>query len=187
MKKYLLLAATTALLAGCTAPDVFNENGTQGYNRSVNKDSNMIEKTHKAAESLMSQAAYLKNDLKPVLITSVAKITDLDSTSALGLAVSEQIGNRLSQYGFPVIDLRTRKDIKIRENAGEFMLSRDIMKISKQHSAGAVLVGTYARGTNTVYISTRLIRPEDNRVLASYDFGLPMGPDIQKLVRTKAK
>lgn len=186
MKKYLLMAAATLALAGCTTPDIFNENGTTGsasYKRI--KDGNMIATSHKAAENLMTQANYLQDDLRPILITSVANITDLNKSSAFGLMVAEQIGDRFAQYGFPVIDLRTRKDVKVKVQSGEFMLSRDIQKISKKHAAGAVLLGTYAPGKERVYVSTRLVRASDNRILASYDFELPMGPDAKKLLRAK--
>ncbi|MBS9777455.1 MAG: hypothetical protein KGV50_01710 [Gammaproteobacteria bacterium] len=187
MKKYLLLAMATAALSGCVAPDIFNEQNSSKSKVSSSKDTNMITETHRAADKLTTQASYLQNELKPILITSVANISDLDSSSAFGLMISEQIGSRISQFGFPVVDLRTRKDIKIRENSGEFMLSRDLRKLSRQHAAGAVLVGTYAKGSNNVYVSVRLVRPDDNRVLASYDFGLPMGPDTRKMLKTKSK
>ncbi len=191
MKKHILLAITAAIITtGCTTPDIFNENGSRGgYSSSYKetKDADLISASHKAGENLMSQASYLQDDHKAILITSMADITDIDSSSALGLIISEQIGNRFAQYGFPVVDLRTRKDIRVRENNGEFIISRDIKKISKSHTAGAALLGTYAVGKNHIYVSTRLVRPEDNRILASYDFDIPMGPDAKALVRSKTK
>jgi len=185
MKKLLLLAAVSGILTACATPDIFNENSDTSYQ--VIKDVNLIAESHNAGQNLMAQAPYLKKDLKAVLITSIAYISDIDSSSDLGLTISEQIGNRFVQLGFPVVDLRTRHDIKIREETGEFMLSRDIKKISRDHTAGAVLVGTYTPAKDAVYISTRLIRPADNRVLASYDFKLPMGPDIKKMVNKVTK
>ncbi len=187
MRKYLLLAIISGILTGCAAPDIFNENGNQTVNRVTVKDANMIETSYRAADALTTQASYLKTDLKPVLITSIANITNLNSSSAFGLMVSEQIGGRIAQFGFPVVDLRTRKDIKVRERTGEFMLSRDLQKISRQHAAGAVLIGTYATGKDKVFVSTRLVRPEDNRILASYDFDLPMGPNVYKLVKKRTR
>ncbi|MGY0398928.1 MAG: FlgO family outer membrane protein [Ostreibacterium sp.] len=186
MKKHLLLAILVTAISGC-APDIFNEGGSKSANHNSEKDASLIASSRQGAENLVKQAAYLKNDLKPVLVTSIANITNLDRSSALGLMISEQISNRLAQFGFPVIDIRTRKDIKVRQSTGEFMLSRDVQKISKQHSAGAVLLGTYAAGQKTVYISTRLVRPKDSRILASYDFALPIGPDTQKLLRSRVK
>lgn len=184
MKNYLLIAISALAIGGCATPDIFNEQGSAST-VSQPKDANIIHTTYKVAESLVEQAPYLRAELKPILITSVLDITDLNTSSALGLAVSEQIGNRLTQLGFPVVDLRTRHDVKVREKTGEIMLSRDVLRISKKYAAGAVLAGTYAVGKNNVLISTRLIRPTDNRVLATYDFELPLGPDANKLVKTK--
>ncbi len=187
MKKYLLLTIISSLITACTTPDIFNENSNQTVNRTTVKDTNMIAASHRAADSLTTQAAYLKTDLKPVLITSIANITDLNKSSAFGLMISEQIGNRIAQFGFPVVDIRHRKDIKVREKTGEFMLSRDVRKISHQHAAGAVLLGTYATGKDKVFVSVRLVRPEDSRILASDDFTLPMGPNVSKLVRKRTR
>ncbi len=184
MRRYLLLAIMSGIITNCAAPDIFNENGNQQpVNRITVKDADMIGTSYHAADVLTTQASYLKTDLKPILVTSIANITNLNTSSTFGLMVSEQIGGRIAQFGFPVIDIRNRKDIKVREQTGEFMLSRDIQKISRQHSAGAVLVGTYATGKNKVFVSTRLVRPEDSRILASYDFDLPIGPNTYKLIR----
>lgn len=192
MKKPLMIALTTAALltTGCQVPDVFNEGSAStsgGCGSSCVKDADMINTSHHAADQLVSQASYLKNNLNAVLITSVSEITDLDSSSALGLMISEQIGDRFAQHGFPVIDLRKRHDVKVLRDTGEFMLSRDIQKISRDHVAGAVLVGTYAVGKKNVIVSTRLVRPDDSRIIASYDFKLPLGPDTKALANKKTK
>lgn len=187
MKKYLLLAISAAMLGGCSTPDIFNENASSSASYHHIKDVDMISTSHKAGEGLMAQASYLQDDLKAILITSVADITDLNSSSALGLMISEQVGDRFAQFGFPVVDLRSRHDVKVREKSGEYMLSRDIRKISRDHAAGSALVGTYAVGKQHVYVSTRLVRPSDNRILASYDFELPLGPDTKTLVKKKTR
>ncbi len=189
MKKYLLVAMSALALGACSTPDVFNENGSNGYNNnplSVS-DKNMLHATHKAADRLVEQAIYLRNEHRPILITSIADITNVETTSAFGLMVSEQIGDRLVQLDFPIIDLRTRRDVAVRRKSGEFMLSRDIQKISEKHAAVAVLLGTYTAAVNHVYVSTRLVRTSDSRILAGYDFDFPMGPDIRKMARKRVR
>ena len=104
----------------------------------------MVAETYKAADTLINQASYLYSDLKPILITRITNIADSDSNSSLGLVISEQIGNRISQFGFPFVYLRLRKNIQSRENSGEFILSSDVKRVSHKYAATAVLVGTYA-------------------------------------------
>ncbi len=186
MKKYLISAVVALAIGGCAVPDIFNENGN-GAQASNVKDENMIPTSQRAADSLMGQAAYLQKDLRPILITSIADITNLNQSSAFGLMASEQVGDRFAQMGFPVVDLRMRKDLAVREKSGEFMLSRDLQNIAKKHAAEAVLLGTYSTGVNTVYVSVRLVRVADNRILASYSYELPMGPDVRKMTRRRVR
>lgn len=44
-------------------------------------------------------------------------------------------------------------------------------------------VGTYAVGTEYLYINTRLIDAGTNLVIASMDYRLPMNRDVRQLLR----
>ena len=67
---------------------------------------------------------------------------------------------------------------------GEFMLSRDIQALGASQNAQAVVAGTYAAGSNAVYISLRLIRLSDSRILGGVDYALPAGPNTQSLIKS---
>ena len=99
--------------------------------------------------------------------------------------IGEQIGSRFAQQKFTVIEIKMRNNIFVAEGAGEFALSRSVREISQSHNAAAVIAGTYAVGRQSVFVNARLIRATDNQVLASYDYVLPLGPDVRALVATQ--
>lgn len=68
----------------------------------------------------------------------------------------------------------------VEEGKGKFLLSRDLKNISLNHEASAVIVGTYACSRDNIYISTRIVNPEDSVILASFDYGMPADLMMQK-------
>jgi len=143
----------------------------------------LIAESYRAAEVLLSK---LKRDLDPskkVLIASIVDIDDLDRTSTFGRIVAEQIGSRLSQRDVSVDELKLRSDtVLIKEKQGEFLLSRNIQKLSIDRDIQAVFVGTYAVGGADVYISVRLVRVVDSSLISSYDYSLPITENIKHLL-----
>ena len=168
---FLLLA-----LAGCQATAT----------KSTIKDIDLIAINHAAADNLISTATNLSNS-HPILITSFANIDNLKSSSTFGRITGEQVGSRFSQSGYSVVEMKLRNNIFIKEQSGEFILSRELKSLSTLHDAEAVLVGTYAVGSTSVYVTAKLIGTQDNIVLASYDYALPLGADTKALLRTKKR
>ncbi len=163
-------------LAGCT---------DQNRVKPAIKDANLIAINYAAADHLISSAAAILTKSKPLLITSFVNIDDLRASSTFGRITSEQVGSKFSQSGYPVIEMKLRSSVFIKEQSGEFILSRALKSLSTSHDAQAVLAGTYAVGANMVYVTSKLIRTSDGVILSSYDYTLPMGPDTAKLLRTR--
>ncbi|MCF6354977.1 MAG: hypothetical protein L3J26_07710 [Candidatus Polarisedimenticolaceae bacterium] len=161
-------------LAGCT---------DQNRVKPAIKDANLIAINYAAADNLIASAAGVLTTSQPLLITSFVNIDDLRASSTFGRITSEQIGSRFSQSGYPVIEMKLRSSVFIKEQSGEFILSRVLKSLSTSHDAQAVLAGTYAVGSNVVYVTSKLIRTSDGVILSSYDYTLPMGPDTAKLLR----
>lgn len=121
-----------------------------------------------------------------VIVASLVNVNDMTDSSAFGRIVSEQIASTLSQrHMMPVTEVKLRENIFLKEKAGEFLLSREVMSLSKQHAAQAVLVGTYAVGNQGVYVSVRMVCPESNRLLSSYDYSVPFDMNVRTLLGYK--
>ncbi|MBF0451890.1 MAG: hypothetical protein HQK75_14390 [Candidatus Magnetomorum sp.] len=110
-----------------------------------------------------------------IIAASLVNINNLKESCSLGRIVSEQMLGRLTQHGFNVIEMKLRQDsIFIKQNEGEFLLSRELQHISETHQANAVLVGTYAVSKYVIFISVRIVQTSTNTVIASYDYQLPL-------------
>jgi TolB-like protein len=145
-------------------------------------DTDIIATNHQAANMLIEGASTPLSKSQPILITSFVDIDELQS-STLGRMAAEQVGSKMSQQGFSVVELKLRKELFIKEKSGEFILSREIKNLSTEHDAQAVLAGTYAAAANSVFVTTKLIRISDGMIISSYDYMLPMGPDAQRLLK----
>ena len=45
-----------------------------------------------------------------------------------------------------------------------------------------VLVGTYSPAANFTYVSMKLVRTEDSRIIRGHDYALPNDRDVQRLL-----
>lgn len=173
----------------------------QGRYKAI-EDADLITMNHTAAKALIEgaveslikgavqSAIQQTNDgqsgqvaIKPLIITSFVNIDDLTVSSTFGRITSEQIGSCFSQIGYQVIEMKLRNSIFIKAKSGEFMLSRELRMISKAHEAQALLVGSYAVGSNSVYITAKLVNADNGITLSSYDYCLPIGPNTRALLR----
>lgn len=144
------------------------------------RDADLSAAVSAAADALLA-------DLPPrfqrtqLVSTSLADLNDLQRTSPLGRLVGEQLAVRFAQRGFHVREVKFRHALKVAEN-GEFMLSREIQRIGREHSAQGISVGTYAVAEDKVYFTMKLV-DLGGLVHAAHGFSLPLGPNLQALSR----
>lgn len=114
----------------------------------------------------------------PILVTTFVDNNDLEKTSKFGRILQEHIASRLVQLGYTVREIKMASTLTIEPKSGETILSRDLGKISGEHEAQAILVGTISRSEKILYISARLINPTNNNILATDDYRLCMDDNI---------
>lgn len=155
--------------------------------RYVNYSSeDFIHKNYDAADSLSVQLKERKAEneptVSPVIVLSIVNMNQLNKTSAFGRLISEQLSARMSQLKYNVVELKLRNDILVKNNQGEFLLTREIKDIADSVNAQAVLVGTYAENTNDVYVNLKIVRPSNNVVLAGYSYAIPKAANIKGML-----
>ena len=118
----------------------------------------------------------------PVLVATVVNVNDLSRAAPLGRTLSEQYATSMAASGFNVKEIKLRGDVFVREGAGELLLSREIKDIARSHNASLVLVGTYSAAANFTYVSLKLVRTEDSRIIRGHDYALPNDRDVRRLL-----
>lgn len=117
------------------------------------------------------------------LPTSFVNLDDFNESSAFGRLIGEQLFFELNQRGYPVREYRMAGNIQPRAKAGEFVLSRELGKLSTKSGNAVVIAGTYARGNNAVFVNARLLRPSDGRVLRTANMVIESNPTIERMLR----
>ena len=146
--------------------------------------SSILESSYHAAESL-GKGLQLRNygTNRPILVASFVNIDDLNQSSTLGRIISEQVASRLAQQGFQIIETKLRQgSIFVQKGKGEFLLSRDLLNLSSNQGAQAVLVGTYAVSEHFIFISSRVVRTKDSSVISGYDYELPQDKTTRSML-----
>ncbi len=184
MKSSLCLAALlTFLLVACAGSD--RTVRQISYEDAANSE--LIAANYKAANALIAQARLSLAVEQPVIIATVVNINQLETSSAFGRLLSEHISARFSQSGFKMIEMKARKNVYMKRNEGELLLTREIKDIAAEHNAQAVVVGLYAVSTDTVFVNVKVIHPNGNQVLAAYDYAVPHDSNNRALLQTAGK
>jgi len=148
----------------------------------------LLSSSQRAADEL---AAGLEQTVAPdgggVLVASFVNVDDMYDSSSFGRIASEQIAAALARepHLFPITEVKLRQSVFLKEKAGEFLLSREVLDVSKKHEAQAVLVGTYAIGHEAVYVSARMVNPVSNQLVSAYDYAVPLDNNFRTLLGFK--
>jgi TolB-like protein len=148
-----------------------------------------IQANYKAADALLGAtpvAASTSNFASAsggvMLVATLADINRLEQSSALGRLITEHLSSRLAQRGRSVVEMKLRGNVFVRNDQGEFLLTREIRELAREHNANAVVVGTYTDGGTYVFVSLKLIDPANGIILSAYDYALPMDRQVRQLV-----
>lgn len=143
-------------------------------------DTDVILSSYRAVDNLLTQNVAADSRL---LVTTIANIDNLEDSSALGRLLGEQLGTRLAQLGYTVLEVKLNRDVVMVPAAGEFALSRAVQEYAQKQGATAVLTGTYAVGKDTVYVTLKLLDWRDSQVISAYAYTLPIGSNVNALLQ----
>ena len=184
MKTLAILStlAAAAVLAGCNSAPQNVGRAEPTYQEAATAP--LLQNSREAVGKLT--AGFELNALGggPVLVATVVNVNDLSRSAPLGRTLSEQYASQMAALGFNVKEVKLRGDIFVKEGAGELLLSREIKDIARSYNASLVLVGTYSPAANFTYVSLKLVRTEDSRIIRGHDYALPNDRDVQRLLAT---
>lgn len=177
--RHRLCLATTLglimlLLTGCS-------NLGKANNPQAQPEPDLSELVHAAAEQMMANNPELTR-YSPMIAATFVSIDNLSQSSTLGRMSSEIMASALARQGMQVREVKMRDSMFIEESVGELILSRQVQRLSAQHNARSILMGTYAQGQDFVYVSARIVRAGDAMVLGTADFRLPLNNNTRSLL-----
>ncbi|MDK9707846.1 MAG: FlgO family outer membrane protein [Desulforhopalus sp.] len=147
----------------------------------LGKDTDLISFSYKIADSLIERAMpplMPGHPDMPIMVTTFVDNNDLKKTSRFGRLLQEHISSRMVQIGYTVREIKLTRTITMEAKSGETVLSRDLTKISGEIQAQAVVAGTISRSGRMLYLSARLIAPENSNILATCDHQLFMDDNL---------
>ncbi|MFB9867349.1 FlgO family outer membrane protein [Vreelandella sulfidaeris] len=171
------LAIVLLLLTGCST--LGNANNTN-----AEPEPDLSALAHAAAEQMMTSNPELAR-YSPMIAATFVSIDNLSQSSTLGRISSELMASALARQGMQVREVKMRDSMFIEENVGELILSRQVQRLSAQHNARSILMGTYAQGQDYVYVSARVVRAGDAMVLGTADFRLPLNNNTRSLLESQ--
>jgi TolB-like protein len=143
--------------------------------KNINRSGGLVAASYYIADTLENNLMQPISPTEALLVATFVNVNNLEQSSTFGRIISEQIASRFAQKGYRIIEMKLRQTaVFVEEGKGEFLLSRDLRAISKEHNCPAVIVGTYAEGFRTLYVSARVVRTSDGVVIASSDYGMPI-------------
>lgn len=175
---FLLVSATGCQTPGAPAPRNWNP-----LFDPLPPDVDLSRHTRFVVERLVANTQQRINRRDPILVATVANVDNLETSSTFGRILSEHIASQLAQLGYNVSEVKLRNSFLVRNKAGEFMISRDLKNLKWAKSAQAVVTGTYGAGNSVVFVSLRVVRFSDSRIIGSHDYSLPIGLNTRYLLR----
>ena len=186
MNKPLLAvaAAISFSLAGC-ANSPFAKSSSAAPPQEA-QPANLIGENYAAADALLAKAKAQLDPSKPIIMSTLVNIDDLERSSTLGRWVSENVSSRFTQSAYRMIELKFQNAVYMKRNEGELMLTRQIRDIATSHNAQAVIVGTYSKASTAIFVNLKIVRPESNIVIAAHDYALAIDRNVSSMIQEPA-
>ena len=186
--RHLLTAcALTMGLVGCVVPAIPPPApaAAEPAQPVVQSEVDLIRMSHSVTDALVAELNKNHPSFhrrKPILVASFVNRNALDDSSELGLLIADHVSSRFTQQGYTVVDPKLRRDLAIRKERGEFILSRDIDKLSQDNKAYAAVVGSYTETLSVLDFTAKIVQIKSRQVLASVDVKIPLGVTTRDLL-----
>jgi TolB-like protein len=123
-------------------------------------------------QDLIGNMQYVSS-ATPLAVTSFVMLDgNYEKASLLGNQLAESFINEIHKFGIPIIDLKASDAVQVTAT-GDFILSRNISKLSSDLPILYVLAGTLVKYQGGHLINTRIIALESKAVVATAQGFLP--------------
>jgi hypothetical protein len=171
-KTIALMVLALTLLNGCSRP-FFRPNET--------KDDDLVEQSYEAVDQLLHNLRLPLPKGNLVVVNSLINASDLEQNLAFGRIVSEQITSAFHNAGYQVMGMELPTEVFAKNESGILQIPEKTKAALDAVGAKAVILGTFAPGRNSVYISLRVVDTSNQYIMSSTDYAVAMGPDAKAL------
>ncbi len=168
----------------CLVSSCSNLNGTR-LEPLLGGDINWVKLGDKISETLVTQSfppLFPREPEQPIIVTTLVDNKSLDITTDFGRNLQNTITSGFVKRGFSAKEMKLRSDILVKADKGEFMLSRHLNDIAVKQKAQAIVVGTYTMANRVIYLSVRLVSPQDRTIRSSYEDRLILDENSLKML-----
>jgi TolB-like protein len=117
-----------------------------------------------------------------VAVVSAVPLSDFKRETEFGRLMAEYLLTDLADRGLKVTELRLGREINILPQTGEFIMTRNIGELANNRPAlNYVVVSTFSNTQKQLIIQGRLVRLEDDLVVTSWRYTLPLNRDLLTL------
>ena len=186
---HVFLVAVGLLLPGCA---VTEEIRTQLFDTTK---VNLTENTYAAADMLAQQTQSRMTPQTPLLVAVLTDVTAPGETTAFGQQVANQLGSRFVQLGYNVQSTPlppgmletqvTSSPVALNPTGGSPQAVRTGLSPAAGKGA-ALLTGSYSRMQNSIQVSLKILQEPDQKIIAAYDYSLPMTRDLREISMSAA-
>lgn len=124
---------------------------------------------------------------QPVLVATLVNNDNLNDTSSFGRSFQNNLIAGFVSRGYAVKEIKLRQQLLVEEHSGELMLSRDLRQLAATQRAQAVVVGTYTLVNRVLYLSVRLVSPQNQTIRAVYEEKLYLDDNNLRLLGFRFK
>ena len=197
IRNYTVLAVAASLamapLSGCTGVATAIQSATE------QEKSKILYTSYQAADIIAQQA---NSHVSPSDVIGVEPLLPLDAkynSAAFGHVVSQNVSARLVQLGYNIgipMDIpqtpyqMPSQPQPITDAYGNVVGVQPVQPYQQPSvqrtmvPSGIVLTGHYAETRTGMLVSLRLVNKDMNRILAAYDYSIPMQSQVRDLLRT---
>lgn len=157
---------------------------------------NLADSSYAAVDMMAQQTKSRMTVHTPLKIAVLTDVTTPTETTAFGQQVSNQLGSRFVQLGYNVQSvpmqpamiesaaLDVGKPIPLNNGAPQ------AKQMGQQPTMGrgdALVTGTYTRMKDTMQVSLKILQAPDQKIIAAYDYTLPMTRDLREISMSAAE
>lgn len=165
MLKRVIIPLTLIMLGGCVAKPVTPPKPSLVDGNGLPPTAVINHLAQRIVTELVKQNDALRSD-QPIVVATPVLVGDLNGTNALAQQLQQGLMTSLHSFQFNVVDLNLADGLRVTSD-GDFILTRDWQKLSKDLPVGHLVVSTMSVVTNGMAINTRIVNISNNRVVSA--------------------